>query len=201
MKKFRFIFLVLALILVVGMTTGVIVRKQTGSQTVLQHSGASAPASTTPATTGDDEPAAPEEPSPVLGLLDFSVVPLYVNVPPEGLSVEICQNGETLEPVSRVEVPYDSGALSGAKPADHHYNEVCDLYFVDRSSSVTIRLLSNSKGGDISDPGYYTVHELYFTSEGEPDFDVSIVSETSYTVFVSTTLILYLDFYNTIQID
>lgn len=38
MKKVRFLFLILALILVVGMTTGLIVRKQSGGQSVVKHS-------------------------------------------------------------------------------------------------------------------------------------------------------------------
>ncbi len=91
MKKFRFLFLVLALILVVGMTTGLIVRKQTGGQTVMQHSNAAAPASTTavPASTSLATEA------------EIPKIPVTVeNDGADHVSVLIYENGSLLSPSS-----------------------------------------------------------------------------------------------------
>lgn len=88
MKKFRFLFVILALILVVGMTTGLIVRKQSGGQTVMQHSSASAPASTTPAMTGDDEPVAPEAKVFKIPVLISESLSQYFSVIEDGVEVD-----------------------------------------------------------------------------------------------------------------
>ena len=134
MKKFRFLFLVLALILVVGMTTGLIVRKQTGGQTVMQHSGASAPVSTTPATSGGDS----EAPEPEATVFK---IPVLIR---EGISkyFTVTENGVEVDPIDVFEYSESSGEVE-SKSADpdsdpEPYSETYVRYLVDRTcSSIT----------------------------------------------------------------
>ena len=143
MKKFRFLFVILALILVVGMTTGLIVRKQSGGQSVMQHSSSSAPASTIPAT---DDPVQ-EQADP------FEKIFLLVNHE-EDQSVVVMDNGVQIDPIDTYWINGEPSVQSGAKPAQGTNYVPFDRYLVTPgSSSLTIQSSSNSqqKGGIIDD--------------------------------------------------
>jgi hypothetical protein len=142
MKKFRFLFLVLALILVVGMTTGLIVRKQTGGQTVLQHS-AQSPAQTTPAT--DDSVQEQVDP--------FEKILLLVNHDEEH-PVVVVDNGVEIDPIDTYWINGEPPAQSGAKPATGTNYVPFDRYLVTPgASSFTVQSSLNvqQKGGSGSD--------------------------------------------------
>ena len=146
MKNVRFLFLILALILVVGMTTGLIVRKQTGGQTVMQHSGAPAPVSTTPATTGDDEPAAPEATAQV------SKIMLLVEHD-DDYSVTVTEDNVDLEPIDTVYYPSEANSGEKGGPGSSVYYAICvDRYLVDPScTSVSV---TQSSKADVQDIAY-----------------------------------------------
>ena len=119
MKKVRFLFLVLALILVVGMTTGLIVRKQSGGQSVMQHSGGSAPVSTTPATTGDD----PEEP-------DSQTVKILLLVNHvDDYEVTVREDGQVLQPIDTVYLS-DYSPSKDETRSEWYYTSYVDRYLV-----------------------------------------------------------------------
>ena len=130
MKKVRFLFLILALILVVGMTTGLIVRKQSGGQSVMQHSSASTPTSTTPATTGDDEPAAPEPQVFKIPVLISEELSQYFTVVENGVEVDPFDVFEYSEP--SLEQESKSG---GYDPEPDSYSKTYVRYLVDPTCS------------------------------------------------------------------
>lgn len=129
MKKFRFIALILALIVVVGASTGLIVRKTTGGQTVMQHSNAAAPASTTPATTGDDEPAAPEAKVFKIPVLIEESILKYFTVTENGVEVDPIDVFEYSAPSSEAE------SKGGDDPDPESYSVTYVRYLVDPSCS------------------------------------------------------------------
>ncbi len=147
MKKFRFIAVILALILVVGMTTGLIVRKQTGGQTVMQHS-AQVPAQTTPAT--DDSVQEPADP--------FEKILLLVNHDDEH-PVVVMDNGVQIDPIDTFWL-HGEPVQSGAKPSSGTNHVPFDRYLVTPgSSSFTIQSSLNSQK---SDPGASSeVYDVY----------------------------------------
>lgn len=129
MKKVRFLFLILALVLVVGMTTGLIVRKQTGGQTVMQHS-AQAPDSSTSATTDDDEPAA-AEPDPTV----FKI-PVLIR---QGLSqyFTVIENDVEVDPFDVFE--YSPSLFEEESKSDgSSYSETYVRYLVDPTCSSIV---------------------------------------------------------------
>ena len=142
MKKVRFLFLILALILVVGMTTGLIVRKQSGGQTVMQHS-AQSPAQTTPAT--DDPVEDPADP--------LEKILLLVNHDEEH-PVVVMDNGVQVDPIDTYWINGEPPVQSGSKPASGVNYVPFDRYLVTPgASSFTIQssLNAQQKGGSGSD--------------------------------------------------
>ena len=205
MKKFRFLFLVLALILVVGMTTGLIVRKQTGGQSVMHHSSASAPVSTTPATTGDDEPAAPEAEAQVAKIL------LLVDRD-DDYSVIVNENNINLEPIDSVVYVYDSPNVlcsenhRGGGDPEYQSGYYVDRYLVDPSNTtVTIQSIEQSKdfrGGD-SPIGWihYVFASSYYDSFYFTQRNIYESSLPDHFVLSDGYTFVFIDFGNVITIS
>lgn len=165
MKKARFLFVILALILVVGMTTGLIVRKQTGGQTVMQHS-AQGPAETTPAT--DDSIQDSVDP--------FEKILLLVNHDDEH-PVVVMDNGVVIDPIDTYWVNGEPSAQSGAKPASGTNHVPFDRYLVTPgASSITIQSSLNDQKKDGDSPEKSDGFDIYLlqVETGNMNGDVHI---------------------------
>ena len=165
MSLVKKIALVMAVVLVVGACAGLIVRKQTGGQTVMQHSGGGSAASTTPAT--DDLPAEEKKiPIVVFGYSGESVLPEDYTYP-----FSIVENGSSVS-------PFIDDFLSGYfLNGSHDYDHSC-VFFVDPASTSIV--VESAKKGDTRDISGLAVSCLF--SDGTSDRRVGLMYGDSFDI-------------------